>query len=74
MLDAVALERQSLPTITVVQDRFETAARLHARARGMPDLPMLIEPAPKGGNIGGDSDQVATANLDRVVAAFTEPV
>jgi len=69
--DAVELERRGKPTITIAHDKFERAARAHARSLGMPDLPLLVEPAPKGGNLSSDAPQVARANLDLVIRSLT---
>lgn len=71
MLDAFDFESQGKPTITVCHDTFERAARNHAAALGLPDLPLLVEPAPKGGNLTTDPRDLAERSLDRVVAALT---
>jgi hypothetical protein len=69
--DAVELEENGKPTITISHDKFERAAKSHAKGLGMPDLPLLIEPAPKGGNVSTDVRDIAEANLDLVVRALT---
>lgn len=71
MLDAFDFETQGKPTITVCHDTFERAARNHAAALGLPDLPLLVEPAPKGGNLTVNPRELAERNLERVVAALT---
>jgi hypothetical protein len=71
VLDAFDLETQGKPTITICHDSFERAARNHAAAMGLPDLPLLIEPAPRGGNLTTNARELAERNLDRVVAALT---
>ncbi len=71
MLDAFDLETQGKPTITICHDTFERAARNHAAAMGLPDLPLLVEPAPRGGNLTTDARDLAERNLDRVLAALT---
>ena len=71
MRDAIDLEQQGKPTVTVTHDKFERAARSHAKSLGMPDLPLLIESAPKGGNISTDVRKIAEANLDLVIHALT---
>ena len=71
MLDAFDFETQGIATITVCHDTFERAARNHAAAMGLPDLPLLVEPAPQGGNLTADPRSIAESNLDRVVAALT---
>lgn len=71
MLDAFDFETQGKPTITICHDTFERAARNHATGLGLPDLPLLVEPAPTGGNLTTDARELAERNLDRVVAALT---
>jgi hypothetical protein len=45
VIDATQIERLGKPTITVVQDRFLTAAKMHAEVLGLPQLPFFVEPA-----------------------------
>lgn len=71
MHDAVDLELQGRPTITICHDTFERAARTHAAAFGLPDLPLLVEPAPAGGNLTREAPALAARSLERVVAALT---
>ncbi len=71
MLDAFDFETQGKPTITVCHDTFERAARNHAAALGLPDLPLLVEPAPRGGNLSDQAQAVAERNFERVLAALT---
>ncbi len=71
MLDAFDLETQGKPTITICHDTFERAARNHAAAMGLPDLPLLVEPAPKSGNLTTNPRDLAERDLDRLIAALT---
>ena len=71
MLDAFDFETQGRPTITICHDTFERAARNHAAALGLPDLPLLVEPAPKGGNLTVNPRELAERSLGLVVAALT---
>ncbi len=71
MLDAFDLEVKGCPTITICHAPFERAARRHASALGLPDLPLLIEPAPTASNLTTDPREVAHKSLDRVIAALT---
>lgn len=49
---------------------FEGASKVHAKARGLPDLPMLIhEPPPAG--VVGDDIEATDEQLDLVVRALT---
>lgn len=73
MLDALLLEAKGIPTVTIIQDRFEFAAKLHAENGGLADLPMLIEPSPDVGNIPFQPKQLARDNLSLVVRGLTEP-
>lgn len=72
MLDAHDLERLGKPTITICHAPFETAARKHAATLGLPNLPLLIEPAPKGSNLTVNAPEIAAKSLDRVIAALTK--
>ena len=47
MHDAVALEKQGIPTTVVVHDTFERAARTQAQIMGLPDLPLAVMPRPR---------------------------
>ena len=71
MQDAVELELQGKPTITISHNTFERAARNHAATLGLPDLPLLVEPAPAGGNITKEARALAERSLERVLAAIT---
>lgn len=72
MLDAFDLETRGLPTITICHAPFERAARRHASTLGLPDLPLLIEPSPKGSNLTVDPAGVAERAFDRLLAALTK--
>ena len=71
MLDALLFESRGIPTVTIIQDRFEVAARLHAEAGGLASLPMIIEPSPDVSNIPPDPREIARQRLAEVVDAFT---
>ena len=71
MLDAFDLELQGRPTITICHAPFERAARHHAAVLGLPDLPLLIEPAPKGSNLTINASELAVSGFDLLVAALT---
>ncbi len=71
MLDACDFETKGKPTITICHDTFERAARHHATSMGLPDLPLLVEPAPRAGNLTTNAGELAARNLERVVAALT---
>ena len=71
MRDAVELEKNGKPTVTISHDKFERASHIHARSLGMPDLVFLIEPAPKGGNISTDVKDLAQKNISLVIESLT---
>jgi hypothetical protein len=72
VLDAFDLEVSGKPTITICHSTFERAARNHAATVGLPDLPLLIEPAPERGNLTVDPRALAERSLDRVLAALVK--
>jgi hypothetical protein len=71
VIDAYDFETKGIPTITICHDTFERAARFHATSLGLPDLPLLIEPAPRGGNLTTHPREVAERTVERVLAALT---
>jgi hypothetical protein len=75
VLDAIYLENLNKPTITIIQDRFERAAALHAKAGGLPLVPIFIEPAPEDGtSIQHDVEDLVMEKIDLVVEAFTRHI
>lgn len=72
ILDGVELEALGKPSVTIVQDRFEKAARAHARNLGLPDLFLLVEKAPVTGSIQHDVEQTVEENWPRIIAALTD--
>jgi hypothetical protein len=72
VLDAVDAERLGVPTLTIIEEKFARAARLHSRVHGLPDLPLIIEPTPGT----PDFDPVAFAELhvEAIRAAFLQPL
>jgi hypothetical protein len=68
--DAVAIESQGIPTITIAHTTFERAARTHAAALGLPDIALLVHEPPVAGVVGGDVE-VTDAQLELVSRALT---
>ena len=68
MLDAAALERRGIPTVTIVWDNFENAARTQARLQRLPGLALVVVPHRKGGETAEDQRRKAEAALPDVVA------
>lgn len=72
MRDAVELEKRGIPTLSVIQDRFEREARAVARMLGMPDLPMIIEPSADAGYMGSrDASVLLRERRDQVFESLT---
>lgn len=67
MLDAAALEKKGIHTVTVVWDTFEKAARTAARVQGVPDLELAVIPHRKGGQTAEDQMAKAEAALPDIV-------
>jgi hypothetical protein len=72
ILDAIHLEALGVPTVTIVQDRFEPAAKIHARIGGLPDLPLFVEPALlDNANVGRGLEGWVDEHLGGLIAALT---
>ena len=74
MSDHVRLERLGIPTVTVVLDVFEPAARAHAAIHGLPDLPLIV--VPRTFLDDADDERVYardTLVFDAIVAAVSRP-
>jgi hypothetical protein len=72
VLDAAALEKRGVPTVTIVWDNFETAARTQARLQGVPDLRLVVVPRRQGGETDDDQRWKAEAALELVVTNMIE--
>jgi len=73
VLDATALEKRGVPTVTIVWDNFENAARTQARLQGVPDLRLVVIPHRHGGETDDDQRRKAEAALETVVGNLVEP-
>lgn len=71
MIDAIQLEKLGKPTVTIIQDRFEKAARLHAKAGGLSEIAFVIEPAPEQGSVARDVEGLVKENMPVIVRALT---
>jgi hypothetical protein len=74
VLDAAALEKRGIHTVTIVWDNFETAARTQARLQDMPDLALVVIPHRKGGETADDQRKKAEAALGAVVESLVQPI
>ena len=70
MLDAAALEKRGIHTVTIVWDNFENAARMQARLQNVPDLALVVIPHRKGGETADDQRRKAEAALPQIVAGL----
>ncbi len=74
MLDAAALEKKGVHTVTIVWDNFESAARTQARLQDCPELALTVIPHRKGGETADDQRKKADAALPDVVAKLVQPI
>ena len=74
MLDAAALEKRGIHTVTIVWDNFETAARTQARLQDLPDLALVVIPHRKGGETADDQRKKAETALGAVVESLVQPI
>lgn len=74
MLDAAALEKRGVHTVTIVWDNFETAARTQARLQDIADLALVVVPHRKGGETAADQRKKAEAALGAVVESLVQPI
>jgi hypothetical protein len=74
VLDAAALEKRGLHTVTIVWSNFETAARTQARLQDVADLELVVVPHRQGGETAEDQRRKAEAALPAVVAKLVQPI
>ena len=74
MLDAAALEKRGIHTVTIVWDNFEAAARTQARLQDVPDLGLVVIPHRKGGETADDQRCKADAALPAIITALVQPL
>ncbi|MQB01499.1 MAG: hypothetical protein GEU78_14610 [Actinobacteria bacterium] len=60
-----------MPTLTITHDTFEAVALMHAETMGIPEVPLLVEPTPKGGIVGVDIAAVVRENAENILRALT---
>ena len=68
MLDAAALEKRGIHTVTIVWDNFEKAARMQARLQRVPDLELVVIPHRKGGETDADQRRKAETALPAIIS------
>lgn len=74
MLDAAALEKRGIHTVTIVWDNFETAARTQARLQDVAGLTLVVIPHRKGGETPDHQRKKAEAALGAVVESLVQPI
>jgi hypothetical protein len=74
VLDAAALEKRGVHTVTIVWDNFENAARTQARIQDVADLELAIVPHRRGGETPDDQRRKAEAALPAIVAKLLQPI
>lgn len=67
MLDAAALEKKGIHTVTIVWSTFEKAARIAARVQGVPNLRLAVVPPRSGGDTDKDQRAKADAAVPEIV-------
>ena len=74
MLDAAALEKRGIHTVTIVWDNFEEAALTQARLQKLPALELAVVPHRCGGETADDQRRKAEAVLPALLAKLIEPL
>ena len=72
MLDAAALEKRGIHTVTIVWDNFQNAALTQARLQDCPDLALAIVPHRKGGETADDQRRKAEHALPRIISQLIQ--
>ncbi len=66
------MELTGKPTITLSHDVFERAAKAQAKALGIANLPLIIEPSPKQGNLTSNPEELRERATQEAIDALTE--
>ena len=74
MLDAAALERRGIHTVTIVWDNFQNAARMQAALQDCADLALAVVPHRKGGETADDQRRKAEHALPGIVSQLVQPL
>ena len=74
MLDAAALEKKGIHTVTIVWDNFVNAARTQARLQDVADLELVVIPHRQGGETADHQRQKAEAALPELVSRLIQPI
>lgn len=74
MLDAAALEKRGIHTVTIVWDNFQNAALTQARLQNCPDLALAVIPHRKGGETADDQRRKAEQALPHIISQLVQPI
>jgi hypothetical protein len=74
VLDAVALEKRGIHTVTIVWDNFQNAALTQARLQDCADLALAVIPHRKGGDTAEDQRRKAELALPGIVSQLVQPL
>jgi len=74
VLDAAALEKRGIHTVTIVWDNFENAALTQARLQDCADLALAIIPHRKGGETADDQRRKAEQAFANIVGQLVQPL
>jgi hypothetical protein len=74
VLDAAALEKRGVHTVTVVWDNFQNAARTQARLQDCADLALAVIPHRKGGETADDQRRKAEQALPNIISQLIQPL
>ena len=74
MLDAAALEKRGIHTVTIVWDNFQNAALMQARLQDCADLALAVIPHRKGGETADDQRRKAEHSLPAIINQMVQPL
>jgi hypothetical protein len=74
VLDAAALEKRGIHTVTIVWDNFQNAALTQARLQDCADLALAIIPHRKGGETADDQRRKAEHALPAIISQLVQPL
>ena len=74
MLDAAALEKRGIHTVTIVWDNFQNAALTQARLQNCLDLALAVIPHRKGGETADDQRRKAEQALPHIISQLVQPL
>jgi hypothetical protein len=73
LLDAARLRKRGLPTVALVWDIFENAAKAMASLQQVPDLEIVVVPQVAVGETDADQRKKGAAAAEKILAAWGAP-